>query len=325
MSPNILISTYNGELFLPKVLESMMLARTFSEFRLVIRDDGSTDATPNILCGFTQQFPERVQLVKDADCQLGPSASFSRLIEASDSSYIMLCDQDDIWLPDKIEKTMAAMREAEKQYGSNTPLLVHTDLKVVDENLLTIADSFWKCQNLSPELGSQLNRLLVQNVVAGCTVMINRALADLAAPIPPAAAMHDWWLALVAVTFGKVIYLDEQTILYRQHGKNSVGAKKWGVQRVIQQALAADRVQQSMVATMIQAQALLDRYADRMLPEQRELIEVYARLPLQPKIARVWNVVRYKFFKHGLVRTVGFLCNLLLMPRYTLLPAKALK
>lgn len=312
---SVLISTFNGEQFLAETLESLEVAQNKSGFRLFFRDDGSTDATKKILLKFARQFPTRIRILEDAGSQLGPSTSFSRLIEASDSPYLMLCDQDDVWLPDKIEKTMAAMREAEKQYGSNTPLLVHTDLKVVDADLQLIADSFWNYQNLFPEHASQLNRLLAQNVVTGCTVMMNRPLADLATPIPVEAVMHDWWLALVAATFGKVVYLDEQTILYRQHGTNSVGAKRWGIKRILHQANSSTAVRESMLKTMRQAQVLLDRYKNKMSTEQVMIVEAYARLPYMPRLDRIWALFRYRFFKHGIVRNIGFLTNLLLLKK----------
>ena len=103
------------------------------------------------------------------------------------------------------------------------PVLAHTDLVVVDENLHTIAPSFWSYSNLNPYCGSRLNRLLIQNVVTGSATMINRALARLASPIPQGAVLHDWWLALVASALGRIEAIPEKTVLYRQHGRNCAG------------------------------------------------------------------------------------------------------
>jgi glycosyltransferase involved in cell wall biosynthesis len=306
------LSTFDGSHFLPALIESLK-TQSYRGWSLLVRDDGSTDVTPRILERYRKNFPEVVNILNDTDRQLGPAASYSKLLLQTQSSYVMLCDQDDIWSPDKIEKTLAVMQEAEKQHGSATPLLVHTDLKVVDENLQLIADSFWKYQNLSPELGSRLNRLLAQNVVTGCTVMINRALLDIAVPIPEAAAMHDWWLALVAATFGKVIYLDEPMILYRQHGKNSVGAKKWGMSRILHKIKSPDEIRASILSSTSQAQALLDRYNSVMSAEQRDIVEAYANLPYVSRLERIRSVLRYRFYKHGAIRSLGFLVNLLLL------------
>jgi len=311
----ILMSTYNGFERLKDQIESI-IHQDYEHWSLLIRDDGSTDGTVKITSDYALK-DKRITLIETVRENIGPANSFMQLLAHSSSDYSMFADQDDIWLPEKIEKTMAAMLEAEKQYGANTPLLVHTDLKVVDANLQLIADSFWKYQNLSPELGSQLNRLLAQNVVTGCTMMINRALADLATPIPAEAVMHDWWLALVAATFGKVVYLDDQTILYRQHGNNSVGAKRWGMKRVVRQAQNSGVVRESMLRTMRQAQALLDRYRKQMTPEQIDMVEAYAGLPFMSKAERVRAMLKYRFFKHGTIRTTGFLAILLMLERST--------
>ena len=150
--------------------------------------------------------------------------TFGELLEDSDADYMALCDQDDVWLPGRIAKPLERVRAVEREQGAATPILAHTDLAVVDENLDTIAPSFWAYRHLDPYRGSELNRLLVQNVVTGCTTIINRALARLACPIPESIPMHDWWLALVASAFGRIETVPEATVLYRQHGNNSVGA-----------------------------------------------------------------------------------------------------
>ncbi|MGK2907638.1 MAG: glycosyltransferase family 2 protein, partial [Desulfuromonadales bacterium] len=182
-------------------------------------------------------------------------------------------------------------------------------------DLQPIAPSFWKYQNLNPQLGAELNRVMPQNVVTGCTMMINRPLAKLAAPIPEGAIMHDWWLGLVAALLGQVVYLDEATILYRQHGENSVGAKRWGLKRIFKQAQNRHDVRASMLRTMRQAHALLDRFRDKMSPEQISMVEAYARLPFLPKATRVRTIFKCRFFKHGIIRNIGFLTNLLLLDR----------
>src|SRR5690606_13737176 len=152
---------------------------------------------------------------------------FARLLGASTADYIMFCDQDDVWLPGKVTLTLAKMQELEAACGAETFLLVHTDLRIVDENLNLVADSGHRYQQIDPDRGNTLGRLLVQNIATGCTIMVNRALRDLALPIPGAALMHDHWLSLVSACFGKIAYLPEPTLLYRQHSGNKVGAQVW--------------------------------------------------------------------------------------------------
>ena len=110
-------------------------------------------------------------------------------------------------------------------------MLVHCDLQVVDENLQPIADSLAQYQGLDTSR-NRFSDLLISNLVTGCTALFNEALARKALPISGAAIMHDWWLALVASAFGKVIYLDTPLIRYRQHGSNTIGAKEHSAQRV---------------------------------------------------------------------------------------------
>ncbi|MBT0654203.1 glycosyltransferase family 2 protein [Geobacter luticola] len=309
-SCSILLATCNGAAYLPALLSSFN-AQTCRPGRLVLRDDGSEDATLDMLRKYRAACPDLVTIIEDNCGRLGTAGNFTNLLGHADSNYILFCDQDDVWLPGKIEKTLSVMAAAEDRYGSDTPLLVHSDLSVVDRDLQPIAPSFWKYQKLNPQVGISLNRLLPQNAVTGCTVMINRPLARLAAPIPRDAIMHDWWLALVAATFGKIVYLDEPTVLYRQHGGNSIGAKRWGFRRILAQAQSTQEVRASMLRTMKQAQALLDRYRDHMTPSQIKLVESYAHLPYMSKIERVKTMFKYRFFKHGTIRTIGFLANLL--------------
>lgn len=314
---NILITSYNGKNFLEEQLNSIF-CQNYGEWKIFIRDDNSSDNTRHIIEDFSKKSPNKVIDVNDYLGNLNVKANYSFLMQQEDSDYLLFCDQDDVWLPDKISTTLFTMHAAEAKYGADTPLLIHTDLCVVDCNLQPIAPSFWKYQNLNSKLGMSLNRLMPQNVVTGCTVMINRSLAKLAAPIPEDAIMHDWWLALVAALFGQVVYLDEPTLLYRQHGNNSVGAKRWGFKRIIRQAQSSEAVRESMLRTMRQAQALLDRYRNQMTPEQIDMVEAYAGLPSMSKAERVKTMLKYRFFKHGTIRTTGFLANLLLLDRSTL-------
>ncbi len=313
---DILLASFNGAPFLREQLESV-LRQSCAEWRFIIRDDGSTDSTVQEIQLFAGQEPGTILLTDEDPLSRGVCGNFATLLEKSSADHVMFCDQDDVWLPNKISNTLAAMKSAEQQYGVDTPLLVHTDLRVVDEQLQAVAPSLWRYQKLFPQRGSQLSRLLPQNVVTGCTVMINRSLAKLALPIPEVAVMHDWWLALVAALFGQVVYLDEATILYRQHGNNSVGAQRWGLKRILQKAHNPRAIRESMLHTMRQAQAMLDRYHDQMSPDQRAMVEAYAHLPFMSKTERINTVFKYCFFRQGGTRTAAFLVNLLMLTRFT--------
>ena len=224
----ILLSTYNGAPYLEDFLISLE-KQTYQNWDLMVRDDGSSDDTLVILQKFSDNI-NKVSILKDRQ-NLGAKKSFSTLVNVALQSpeqyeYIMFADQDDIWLPDKIEKTYLKMKEFERSRPS-LPLLVHSDVSVVDEKLNVLASSFWSYQHIEPTR-DKLNHLLLHNIVTGCTVMVNRALAENVKTIPNEAIMHDWWMAMVASAFGKIGYIDEPLILYRQHGSNDTGAKNYG-------------------------------------------------------------------------------------------------
>lgn len=314
-SIDIVISVYNGASYLEEQIISLM-GQDYKKINILVRDDDSTDNSIDIIKKIHKNFPDKIKIVVEDSGRIGPIQSFSKLLSRCESNYLMLCDQDDIWLPYKISKTLSSMHAAEQRYGSTIPILVHTDLNVVDKELSQIAPSFFKYQNLNPRLGMKLNRQMVQNVVTGCTVMINRPLANLALPIPENAVMHDRWLALVAALFGHVVYLDEATILYRQHSENSVGANRWGVRRVMHQARSIEAAHKSIIRSSRQAQELLHRYRDLMTHEQYSVVEACAQLPYMSKTQRIATMVKYNFYKHGFIRIAGFCANLITLDRY---------
>lgn len=220
---DVLLATYNGAAFLEAQLESIA-AQTHEDWRLMVRDDGSTDRTPEILRAFQARHPGKVEILADGDGNLGLVRNFSRLMERSDAPYAAFCDQDDVWIPEKLELSLTKMHELEREHGADVPLLVFTDLEVVDRNLEVIDGSFWHYANLQPGRCRSFNRLLLQNVITGCTALMNRCLVAKVGPIPGEAHVHDWWIALVVSAFGRVDYVTRPTVLYRQHGRNLLGA-----------------------------------------------------------------------------------------------------
>jgi glycosyltransferase involved in cell wall biosynthesis len=227
---DILLATYNGEKYLNQQIDSI-LAQTCKDFRLLIRDDSSSDNTINIIKNYISKFPDKIRLIVDNKGRLGIAQNFAALLESSQSEYIMFCDQDDVWLADKIELTLNAMRTAEKNYPG-LPLLVHTDLRVVDENLNIIADSLWHLIGIDTRTASNLDKLIVRNSVTGCTMMINSKARDISLPIPQEAPIHDWWMAMNVAKLGKIIQITVPTILYRQHSGNVISAGKKNPYRI---------------------------------------------------------------------------------------------
>jgi glycosyltransferase involved in cell wall biosynthesis len=300
-SIDILLATYEGSAYLPAQLDSLF-AQTNRQWRLVVRDDGSTDGTQEILDRTVAAHPGRVVLAGQDGRRLGAAGSFAALLELSEAPYVMLCDQDDVWLPDKVELTLGAMRQLEGEWGANTPLLVNTDLKVVDQRLATIDESFWHFERIHPQRTCRLSRVLMQNFATGCTVMINRALARLALPVPVESMMHDWWLALVAVAFGKVSSMPKATVLYRQHGGNDTGASRWkfstGVKNFFlyrdRRRAAVAEQRRMYVALERQATAFATRYDERLDPAERAMLAAFCTLGGKGFFGR-----RHLMLKHG--------------------------
>lgn len=292
---DILLSIYNGSKYIEQQLESLV-AQTFTDWRVLMRDDGSRDGAISILKDYSGRIPERFVLLSDNNTNLGPCQSFSRLMVASTAPYIMFCDQDDVWLPNKVESTLAAMRQTEREHGCETPILVHTDLTVTDEDLNLIADSFWRYQAINPQLIG-LNRILLGNVVTGNTIMINRRLVDLACPIPSDAIMHDWWIAIIASALGCTVAQEESDILYRQHDRNKLGAVCWSRARVLSCFVNLSNAKQAVVNAQNQAGAFLQKHRNLLAPEQIQLVSVFSRLAEKAPLTR-----RYLLLKHGLLK-----------------------
>lgn len=222
------MSTYNGERFLAEQLESI-LTQTITEWQLFIRDDGSTDKTVDIVEQYAKK-DKRISIIKDKK-NIGALRSFECLLQQSDEAdYYTFADQDDVWQPDKLEICLEVVLQAEKEYPDK-PIVVHTDLQVVDEDLTEIAPSFWKYSHIRPDLqDNNIRYLAISNSVTGCAMMFNKRARACCLPIPSKAHMHDAWVALMtAVHGGKVIPVRRTTLAYRQHGENTLGAVKFSI------------------------------------------------------------------------------------------------
>ncbi len=304
---DVLLATYDGARWLPELLDSL-LNQTEQRFMILARDDRSSDDTFQILRKFRSHHPGKLQIIEDDSGNLGVKGNFNRLMECSSAPYVMFCDQDDVWLPHKIAVTLEKMEELEGENRAGSPILVHTDLEVVDESLTTLDHSFWHYQNLDPRAGNQINRVLVQNVVTGCASMVNRSLVELASPIPGEAVMHDWWMALTAAAFGVVAALPVATVLYRQHDVNLLGAQGWNLRYVLRTARwvwDAQLLRDNVRRTMNQAHEFLGRYRKHLTVPTAELVSAWANLMEEGWLARRIRVMRYGFFKVGLVRNIG--------------------
>lgn len=293
---DILLATYNGAAFLEEQIDSI-LRQSHENWRLLVRDDGSTDRTVEILEQSAKDHPDKILLIADNDGNLGCTGNFNRLMERSTAEYVALCDQDDVWLAHKLAASMERMQVLERDHGPETPVLVHTDLRTVDRSLKIIGPSLWQYQGLNPADANDFGRLLIHNVVTGCSMLINRALKERALPIPAEAKVHDWWIALVASAFGTTGAVSAPTALYRQHGSNVMGARAFAglriFARIVEFIKDASGRRAGLLETWRQAGAFLARYQGGLRTRDRRVLDDAVTIPGAGLLTRIYRALRY--------------------------------
>lgn len=300
MKVNILMATYNGEKFLAQQIESIQ-KQTFKEWNLLIRDDGSSDKTCDIIRNFTAK-DSRIRFINENEHHnLGVIKSFFTLVNYEVADFYFFSDQDDVWLPEKLSVSL----EAAKHKASDVPLLVYTDLKVVNQELNILQDSMIRAQ--SHHANTTLLPELTENTVTGGTMMINHALAEKWFT-PNDILMHDWFLALLAASLGEIIYLDLPTQLYRQHDNNVLGArtmdKRFKILREGPKSIFT-RYWKLIHDSQKQASLIVDKYGDIMTVTDLELIKCFIKIDKQPFMTRLRWLWKYGYsknrFKHQVV------------------------
>jgi glycosyltransferase involved in cell wall biosynthesis len=294
----LLLATHNGSFFFESFLESV-LSQTFPP-TIFARDDGSSDNTPQILALHANQ----LVLLNDSLGNVGVLENFNILAKSTDAPYLAFADQDDIWEADKLEVQMELMFRMEEQYGQEMPILIHSDLTVCDSRLRVVDSSLWRFQRLDPTVQS-FSRLLVQNNITGCTLLINKALKDLAFPVPRDAVMHDWWLALVASAVGKIGFVSRPLVRYRQHSTNQLGAVRSDLKGVFQR-FCNTNPQNSLSAAQRQAHAFCDYFnAKKDMTDVLAVADAYATIHAKTYIQRLMSICKYGFWKQDLLRNIG--------------------
>lgn len=302
----ILMAVYNGEKYLKEQLDSIK-RQTFQDWHLIISDDGSTDRTLEIAKEFQKEVTQQVTILENHIPTGSPKNNFFHLLEYVEESYIMFSDQDDVWKEDKIELTFSCMKEMERKTAEHVPILVHTDLTVVDENMHIIADSFFQYGKLKKNV--DLATLIIQNIVTGCTVMINRELYEGICQVKNSdkIIMHDYWAVLYATVYGAVGVVDKSTMYYRQHSDNNVGAKASGNLVYLWKHFlnGYKDYQKSMKESMKQIEYFCECYQDKKWDEEkRKLLSGYSKLYHQSKIKRLYFYTKYKVLKIGVIRRI---------------------
>lgn len=215
----VLLGCYNGEKYIEQQLLSLA-EQTFKNFKVYIRDDGSSDSTLDIIRGFSGL---DITILTDGFGNLGPARSFLTLLKKVEADVYFFCDQDDYWLPHKIEKSLNAILSVEQ----SVPALVHSDLSLVDENLETLGTTFHNLNGKQPDILIKNPSMYLENCVVGCTMGLNQAAKDISLAgidtLKDSISMHDWWIALCVRPYN-IFFLKEPLLLYRQHQNNVSGA-----------------------------------------------------------------------------------------------------
>ena len=220
----IVMATYNGEKYISEQIDSLLL-QTHTDWTLYIHDDNSTDDTIDIVREYASKYQNKIIYIDDDVSYNGAATNFLgtlKIVNTNGFDYFMFCDQDDVWLDNKIELSVDIISAQSNQY----PLLLHTDLKIVDKKLNIISESMWKYQKIN-YMRTDYNYYVMFNNVTGCTAMFNQQAKLLIENYHvDFIYMHDWWTAQVVSANGRVISFNEPTILYRQHDNNSLGASE---------------------------------------------------------------------------------------------------
>ena len=316
---SIALCTYNGERYLGDLLNSIC-SQTTEPFELVVCDDCSTDSTLQLLNDFKRTAPFNVNILINTK-RLGVIHNFERALSACSGEYIALCDQDDVWKPNKLEKLVTLVKQLEMEAGYG-PYFVHTDVDLVDSELNKMGVSFLEHQGLKPVDRNQYKTLIVQNYIPGCSTLFSRDLLEHALPIPEAAVMHDWWLALIASIAGIIRYDPSITVLYRQHEGNQLGSESrfsmGTLRKVVAIKPALDIIEENFTASAKQAIAATTRLSANNVAIPDSISSYVDSLKTsKPKI--LISVITGKIGRANLLRNATLLAAILLYDRKSLL------
>jgi len=303
LSPEIDIALpcYNSAPWLDSMIESI-LVQDGPSWRIIARDDGSSDTTVDRLAAWRNRLSDRMLVLENPQREnLGISGSFTQVLLATDAPLVLTADPDDIWLPGHLARVDAALREAALELGSDVPIAVCTDAAVIDQEHNPIASSYWRWARNNPRRMRRLADVAMESPALGSTMGVNRALLDVALPIPREVDAQDWWLALVATAFGEIRALEEVTVLYRRHATNQSG-EPFGssftnaVRRTVADSGAArNRLNRVLYEKACpQAKAFVARYGSRLSRNDANMLRALAELRSRGPFARRLSLIQHR-------------------------------
>ena len=306
----IAMTTYNGERFLDQQIESI-LAQDYTDWQLFIRDDASSDRTPEVLRAWRDRYPEKIILIEETPpLHLGIPNTARSLMAALTSHYVMRSDQDDVWHPNKITCAMREMNRLEACHGRDVPLLVYFDARMIDQNGRQLYPSFWRHVGHRPERNRSVGRFCLECHALGCTEIFNRALVELATPTPESVRYPDWWYALVALSLGAVASSHEITLDWRRHNTNdSQTTSLWGtLVSVVRSPFRHRKVfHEKLAIARGLAIPLLSKFGERLAPRDRAAVEAFLALPELGFWGRRKEIIRHGIYFTSWFRAIGLI------------------
>lgn len=303
-----MLASYNGEQYLEQQVASIQRNDRYSHLvnRLIIVDDGSTDRTIAIATKLKDTDP-KIEIHQNRANSLGAKNNFNRGLLLSTAPFVMLSDQDDFWYQDKIISSYLAIEHQNPQ----RPCLVCSDVDIVDSTLSSLSQTYFSLKQFTPHWLSSFSLLAQQNMVPGCTMLVNRALLEKALPIDENAYMHDWWLVLIAKQYGELICLNKTTMAYRQHDKNVFGAgMRSPIKLLMNFKLYLQGFIKSFKLIIAQAKAFNALHGN----EKNKSLQALAHLALLTKKQRLGYFYKGVITRNTLMGRLALLYALLIIP-----------
>lgn len=302
---DIVLPCYNAGVWIDGFVNGL-LRLDMPSWRLIARDDGSSDDTLSVLQRWRTELGDRMLLVDSSAGNLGVIGNYNAVLASTSADWVLSADPDDVWLPNHVALVLEALRH------EHTPVAVATDAVVVNEDLSFVAPSFWRWSHNVPHARARLPRMSMESPALGSTMAVNRALLDMALPIAPDAAYQDWWLVLVATAFGKLITLSDATILYRRHEQSITrNPFAFSLTRALGRVShARKRVDFLIRQAGKQAAAFADRYESHLDSKDVAALRALAALAGMNAAARRAAVIRHGLWFTWWLKNLGLLAFL---------------
>lgn len=264
---DILMATYNGEKYIAEQIDSI-INQSYENWNLLIRDDFSNDNTLNIIKHYSN-VDSRIKVISDDKGNLGLIKNFEELLKHSDSEYIMFSDQDDVWLENKVQVLFSSMLKLKEKHVEETPLLVHSDSYIVDENLNIISNEF------IGERGHKkgINKIIFAPCVQGASMIINRVLKNIVLPFPKKINIHDYYISIINELVGERKFLETSLMYYRQHSKNEIGVNNsllYKIKKLLKRDFHLSSLEEKLTVKTI-----YNKFYSKIKDKDRDIIENY--------------------------------------------------